>query len=204
MTAATFGDVRSSAICAFHDADLGRDAHGGGTPVTATAGAWPWIEVNHRCNRLLWDQEDLARRRDVPDAAIAANKRAIDGYNQRRNDAIERLDEALLERIAAVVPDTGAWHNSETAGSMVDRLSILALKIFQMRAQATRADASAEHRAVCAGKLARLVLQRSELAHCLDTLLDGAAEGRAYWRVYRQFKMYNDAALNPYLYGGKK
>jgi hypothetical protein len=204
MTAATFGDVRSSAICAFHDADLGRDAHGGGTPTTAAAGAWSWIEVNHRCNRLLWDQEDLARRRDVPDAAIAANKRAIDGYNQRRNDAIEQIDEALLERIAAVVPDAGAWHNSETAGSMVDRLSILALKIFQMQAQATRADASAEHRAACSGKLARLVLQRSDLGRCLDTLLDRAADGRAYWRVYRQFKMYNDAALNPYLYGGKK
>jgi hypothetical protein len=87
---------------------------------------------------------------------------------------------------------------------MVDRLSILALKIFQMQAQATRADASAEHRAACAGKLARLVLQRSDLARCLDTLLDRAADGRAYWRVYRQFKMYNDATLNPYLYGGKK
>ena len=204
MTAAAFDDVRSAAICAFHDADFTHAAHGGDAPAAVAAGAWPWIEVNHRCNRLLWDQEDLARRRDVPDAAIAANKRAIDGHNQRRNDAIEQLDEALLERIAAVVPDVGAWHNSETAGSIVDRLSILALKIFHMRAQATRADASAEHRAACAGKLARLALQRTELARCLDTLLDSAAEGRAYWRVYRQFKMYNDAALNPYLYGGNR
>ena len=202
MSAAAFDDVRSAAICAFHDADLRRDAHGGDAPTAVAAGAWPWIEVNHRCNRLLWGEEDLARRRDVPDAAIAANKRAIDGYNQRRNDAIERIDEALLERLAAVVPDAGAWHSSETAGSMVDRLSILALKIFHMRAQATRADASDEHRAACAGKLSRLALQRSDLARCLDTLLDRAAEGRAYWRVYRQFKMYNDAALNPYLYGG--
>jgi hypothetical protein len=203
MTAPPFADVRSAAICTFHDAELARDAHGGEATTAGVAGAWSWIEVNHRCNRLLWDEEDLARRRDVPDAAIAANKRAIDGYNQRRNDAIERLDEALLERIAAVVPGAGAWHNSETAGSMVDRLSILALKIFHMQAQATRADASAEHRALCGGKLARLVLQRSDLARCLDALLDSAAEGRAYWRVYRQFKMYNDAALNPYLYGGK-
>ena len=204
MTTTAFDDVRSAAICAFHDADLARDAHGGDAPTAVAAGAWPWIEVNHRCNRLLWDEEDLARRRDVPDAAIAANKRAIDGYNQRRNDAIERIDEALLERLAAVVPDAGAWHSSETAGSMVDRLSILALKIFHMRAQATRADASDEHRAMCTGKLSRLALQRSDLARCLDTLLDRAAEGRAYWRVYRQFKMYNDATLNPYLYGGKK
>ena len=204
MTGPVFADVRSAAICAFHDAELGRDAHVGDAPTAVAAGAWPWIEVNHRCNRLLWDEEDLARRRDVPDAAIAANKRAIDGYNQRRNDAIERIDEALLERLATVVPEAGAWHNSETAGSMVDRLSILALKIFHMRAQASRAEASDEHRAACAGKLARLVLQRADLARCLDTLLERAAEGRAYWRVYRQFKMYNDAALNPYLYGGKR
>jgi hypothetical protein len=203
MTGNDFGDVRSAAICAFHDADFARAARGGDAPTAVAAGAWPWIEVNHRCNRLLWDEEDLARRRDVPDAAIAANKRAIDGYNQRRNDAIERIDEALLERIAAVAPDVGAWHNSETAGSMVDRLSILALKIFHMRAQVTRADASAEHRAACADKLSRLALQRTDLARCLDTLLDRAASGRAYWRIYRQFKMYNDAALNPYLYGGK-
>jgi hypothetical protein len=203
MTATTYGDVRSAAICAFHDADLARDARGGDAPTADAASAWSWIEVNHRCNRLLWDEEDLARRRDVPDAAIVANKRAIDGLNQRRNDAIERLDEVLLERISAVVPEANAWHNSETAGSMVDRLSILALKIFHMRAQATRADASAGHRADCAGRLSRLALQRADLARCLDTLLDHAAAGRAYWRVYRQFKMYNDAALNPYLYGGK-
>ena len=73
-------------------------------PTGDAAGVWPWIEANHRCNRLLWDEEDLARRRDVADAAIAANKRAIDGYNQRRNDAIEKIDEALLERLAGVVP----------------------------------------------------------------------------------------------------
>lgn len=199
-----FADVRSTAICAFHDADLGRDGHGREAPTGDSGGVWTWIEANHRCNRSLWDEEDQARRRDVAPAAIAANKRAIDGFNQRRNDAIERIDEALLDRLAGVVPAADAWHNSETAGSMVDRLSILALKIFHMQAQTTRADASVEHRALCVDRLARLVLQRSDLARCLDTLLDRAAEGRAFWRVYRQFKMYNDAALNPYLYGGKE
>ena len=203
MTGTDFGGVRSAAICAFHDADLGRNAREVPAPAGASDSAWPWIEANHRCNRLLWDEEDLARRRDVADDAIAANKRAIDGYNQRRNDAIEKIDEALLGQLAAVVPAPDAWHNSETAGSMVDRLSILALKIFHMRAQTTRADASEEHRALCRDKLARLLQQRTDLARCLDTLLDRAVEGRAYWRVYRQFKMYNDAALNPYLYSGK-
>jgi len=204
MTATDFSDVASTAICALHDAALGPEAAGNAAPAGASAGVWTWIEANHRCNRLLWDEEDLARRRDVAPAAIAANKRAIDGFNQRRNDAIERIDEMLLQRLDGVVPAADAWHNSETAGSMVDRLSILALKIFHMRVQATRSDASAEHRALCGDKLARLLLQRSDLARCLDTLLDRAGHGRAYWRIYRQFKMYNDAALNPYLYGGKK
>jgi len=195
-----FDDVRAAALTAFHDE---RVATTGWTaqPAAFGDGAWQWIEANHRCNNLLWDEEDQARRRDVPDAAIAANKRAIDGYNQRRNDAIERIDEALLARLADVPPRDGAWHNSETAGAMIDRLSILALKIFHMAEQTRRDDATPEHVASCREKLARLTLQRADLARCLDTLLDRAARGDAYWKVYRQFKMYNDPALNPYLYG---
>jgi len=204
MTAAPFADVASGAIRAFHDSHLAPVPPGSLGSATAGKDVWRWIETNHRCNCLLWDEEDLARRRDIPDAAIAANKRAIDGFNQRRNDAIEKIDEALLERLAPIVPAPDAWQNSETAGSIVDRLSILALKIFHMRAEATRADAGHEHRARCRDKLARLELQRDDLARALDTLLARAATGRAYWRIYRQFKMYNDAALNPYLYGGKR
>jgi hypothetical protein len=164
-------------------------------------GAWHWIETNHRCNRLLWDEEDQARRRDVPDSFIAANKRAIDRYNQLRNDAVERLDEQILATLAGVTPLPGAWHNAETAGAMVDRLSILALKIHHMRKQAERPDASAEHRAMCGAKLAQLETQRSNLIRCLDALLEGCASGNAFYRIYRQFKMYNDPATNPYLQG---
>ena len=195
-----FDDVAAAALVAFHDA---RVATPGWTaqPAAFADGAWQWIEANHRCNNLLWDEEDQARRRDVPDAAIAANKRAIDGYNQRRNDAIERIDEALLARLADVRPADGAWHNSETAGAMIDRLSILALKIFHMGEQTRRTDATAEHLATCREKVARLTLQRDDLARCLDALLARAARGDAFWKVYRQFKMYNDPALNPYLYG---
>jgi len=207
MSAPDFSDVTPAALCAFHDAALEPNAGSPAAfdaPLSASVSIWRWIEANHRCNRLLWEEEDQARRRDVPDAAIAANKRAIDGYNQRRNDAIEKIDEALLDRLADVSPAADAWHNSETAGSMVDRLSIVSLKIFRMRAEATRADATEDHRAACREKLARLELQRQDLARCFGTLLASAADGRAFWRVYRQFKMYNDAKLNPYLYGGKR
>ena len=161
---------------------------------------WRAIAANHRFNTLLWHEEDKARRLDVGADAIAACKRLIDRYNQQRNDAIERIDETLLSQLAGVTPRPDAWHNSETAGSIVDRLSILALKIHHMRLQTLREDATPGHVRVCADKLARLDLQRNDLIHCFDTLLACAAEGRAFWRIYRQFKMYNDPALNPWLY----
>ena len=194
-----FEGIDAAAIVAFHDA---RVAQGSAAQGSEPAPGEPWqsIAANHRWNHLLWDEEDQARRPDVPDAAIAANKRAIDRYNQRRNDAIERIDETLLARLAGVAVAEDAWQNSESAGAMVDRLSILALKIHHMRAQTERSDAPAGHVDACAAKLARLCVQRDDLARCLGALLARAAEGRAFWRVYRQFKMYNDPALNPYLY----
>lgn len=188
-------ELRASAICAFHDGEIVQP----GTTTTGRDAAWPFIAANHEANRRLWDEEDQARRVDVPDHAIVLNKRAIDKLNQARNDAIERIDETLLERLAGIEPLPDAWHNSETAGSIVDRLSILALKIHHMRAETLRGDASEAHVGQCRQKLARLTLQRDELARCFDTLLARAAEGRAFWRIYRQFKMYNDPALNPYL-----
>ncbi len=172
---------------------------------------WQWVEANHRFNALLWAEEDLARRTRVSDAAIAANKRAIDRFNQARNDAVERIDELLLLHLGLVVPASvhgdapvvqlrsGARLHSETAGAMVDRLSILALKIHAMARQAARPDADVEHRVSCTARLSRLREQRQDLASCLDRLLEDAACGKAVFKIYRQFKMYNDPRLNPAL-----
>ncbi len=170
-----------------------------------------WVQTNHRNNSLLWAEEDLARRTTVAAAEIAANKRAIDGYNQARNDATERVDELLLlalglvdaasARSAAPVARAapGARLNSETAGSMIDRLSIMALKIKAMHEQTGRQDVDENHREASRAKLARLQEQRADLAGCLDALLAETAAGKAFFKVYRQFKMYNDPALNPQL-----
>lgn len=197
-----FADVRAAALVAFHDAGVRDAAFPEAMPAHAD-GPWAAIEENHRRNVLLWDTEDRARRTDVPEGTIVACKRAIDRHNQARNDAVERIDEALLARLADVAPAPDAWHNSETAGAMADRLSILALKVHHMGLAARDAAATDAHRAACAEKAARLARQREDLARCYDRLLDAAAAGRAFWRVYRQFKMYNDPALNPYLRGGR-
>jgi len=165
-----------------------------------TSPPWHWIEANHRYNTLLWREEDKARRTDVDACEIAASKRLIDQYNQKRNDAIEALDEAILSELGSVEPATNARLNSETAGAMIDRLSILALKIFHMHAQTERSDASPNHIDACRTKLERLNIQRRDLMACLDDLLTEAASGQAYFKLYRQFKMYNDPSLNPYLY----
>ncbi len=170
-----------------------------------------WIAENHRNNCELWAQEDLARRIRASNADITANKRAIDGFNQARNDATERVDELLLIGLGLVDAHSartdapvskaasGAVLNSETAGSMIDRLSIMSLKIKAMREQTVRADVDESHRQSCSAKLARLQEQRGDLAGCLDELLAQAAVGTRYFKVYRQFKMYNDPRLNPVL-----
>jgi hypothetical protein len=188
--------LRSAEIIALHDAALG-----GATP--PAAGASP-IEHNHWHNCRLWEQEDLARRRNVSDAEIAANKRAIDRYNQSRNDAIERIDEELLAALRDVPLQSAARLSSETAGAMIDRLSILALKIHHMRLQTERQDVGPDHIEACSAKLARLVEQRANLAGCLDRLLEEARRGESYFKVYRQFKMYNDPKLNPAIYSEKR
>jgi hypothetical protein len=185
-------------------------------PAITDTSVWHWIAQNHRNNCLLWDEEDLARRTRASDAEITANKRAIDKYNQARNDATERVDEFLLLSLGLIDPATvgtdqpkntvapNARLNSETAGSMIDRMSIMALKIRAMTAQTIRTDVEQSHRDSSIAKLARLEEQRRDLANCLDRLLADSRVGQAYFKVYRQFKMYNDPRFNPVLVAERK
>ena len=195
-----FDDIPALKISALHDSKLDIPKWAATAPADFSDGVWKFIELNHRYNNLLWDEEDLARRQNVPDSEIAANKRAIDRYNQQRNDAIENIDDLLLRRLANVKPNADAWLNSETVGSIIDRLSIVSLKIFHMRLQTQRNDVEQTHIDACTQKLNRLTEQRTDLQYCLDTLLNNTSKGHAYFKIYRQFKMYNDPALNPYLY----
>lgn len=160
------------------------------------------VKDNHSYNMQLWAEEDLARRMQAPDAEIVANKRAIDKFNQARNNAIEAIDDILIASLPKLAPDARA--NSETPGSIIDRMSIGCLKLYHMGIQSRRADASDEHRNLCAGKVATLTQQRSDLASCLTELLLDCLTGKARFRVYRQFKMYNDANLNPALIAEKR
>lgn len=193
-----FDDLLANTVISFHDT-CNADANWVGDEARHKDGVWRYLELNHRCNTLLWAEEDLARRVNVGDSEIARNKRAIDRFNQQRNDATEKLDELILERVTHVTAASHARLHSETAAAMIDRLSILSLKIFHMRLQTTRADATADHLQLCAGKAERLIAQREDLMTCLDALLSEIARGDAYYKIYRQFKMYNDPSLNPYL-----
>src|SRR5262252_5992008 len=112
--------LAASEVVGFHDYALAAP----GQPSRFSEGVWQAIEANHWHNCSLWEQEDLARRRDVPDSDIASNKRAIDAHNQKRNDAIEKIDEALLDFLKNVSLKKTAKQHSETAGGMIDRLSI--------------------------------------------------------------------------------
>ena len=161
--------------------------------------AWAAVARNHENNMRLWAEEDLARRRQVADADIVANKRHIDGFNQARNDAIEQMDDLILIAIGPDRINEQARLNSETAGSMIDRLSIGSLKRYHMAQQILRTDTDEAHRDTCQARLSRLEEQTDDLLACLETLLQDCAAGLARFKTYRQFKMYNDPNLNPWL-----
>jgi hypothetical protein len=164
-----------------------------------------WLRMvrrQHQANFALWHVEDEARVPGASDAEIASVKRRIDPINQRRNDLAEGLDQALLAWLEPRgLPNSAAELHSETPGLMIDRLSILALKIFHTREEAERAGAPPGHAERNRARLAILEEQRGDLAACLDALWSEILAGTRRFKLYRQLKMYNDPSLNPAVYG---
>ncbi|MGA2216693.1 MAG: DUF4254 domain-containing protein [Terracidiphilus sp.] len=187
----------------WHDVPNHTGSRGPAPPVNErTEEAWPGaVAREHRANFDLWHIEDQARTPGVSDAELAAVKRRIDATNQLRNDLTEELDRALLAWLEPRhLPNPDAPLNSESPGLIVDRLSILALKIYHTREEAERADAPPGHAERNRERLHILEEQRADLAACLDALWRDALSGTRRFKLYRQLKMYNDPLLNPAIY----
>ncbi len=167
----------------------------------ATSEAQDAVLQLHFANFELWHLEDKARDTTGGDAAVAATKRSIDRVNQRRNDLVETIDATLLEALRPRnLPASNASLHSETPGQMLDRLSILSLKLYHTALEAERNEASAQHRERNRLRLAALHEQQDDLACCLTVLWSAVLTGQRRFKHYRQMKMYNDPSLNPVLY----
>jgi len=156
----------------------------------------------HEYNYRLWHEEDTARSPSATDSEIANVKRAIDKLNQARNDMIERVDDAITQRLLdqGVVAVSDAPINTETAGSVIDRLSIMSLRLYHYREQLERPDADQEHQKKVSERIALCEQQHADLSNSLQQLLDDLFSGLKQHRTYRQMKMYNDPSLNPAIY----
>ncbi|MDE6028123.1 MAG: DUF4254 domain-containing protein [Muribaculaceae bacterium] len=150
-----------------------------------------------------WHLEDIIRDPEIDPVEALKLKRRIDRSNQVRTDMVEDIDTWFRNKYADVEPAPDATINTESPAWALDRLSILALKIWHMREQAERTDADPEHIAKCRAKLDVLLEQRTDLSQAIDTLVEDIAAGRKFMKVYRQMKMYNDPATNPVLYAKK-
>ncbi|WP_024990135.1 DUF4254 domain-containing protein [Segatella albensis] len=156
-----------------------------------------WIDT------VQWHFEDIIRDPNIDPVAGMNLKHRIDKSNQDRTDLVEQIDSYFLDKYKDVKPLANASINTESPAWAIDRLSILALKIYHMQEQVDRKDASEEHIAKCQAKLNILLEQQKDLSAAIDQLLDDIASGHKYMKVYRQMKMYNDKETNPILYGKK-
>jgi len=156
-----------------------------------------WIDT------VQWHLEDIIRNPEIDPVEALSIKRRIDKSNQDRTDLVEKIDDWFYHKYADVVISNDAGINTETPAWAIDRLSILALKIYHMHVEASRAEASEEHRRNCRKKLDTLLVQRKDLSTAIEQLVDDLSSGKKYMKLYRQMKMYNDPALNPVLYQQK-
>jgi hypothetical protein len=172
------------------------------TPDSTTSDPWlVRVARQHHANFNLWHIEDEARAPGATDAQLADVKRRIDKTNQLRNDLAEELDRTLLDWLAPQrLPAESAELHSESPGLIIDRLSILALKIYHTHEEAERTDSTPGHTERNRQRLAILTEQRTDLARCLDVLWRATLDGTRRFKLYRQLKMYNDPALNPAIY----
>jgi hypothetical protein len=156
-----------------------------------------WIDT------VQWHLEDIIRKPEIDPKEGIAIKRRIDKSNQDRTDTVEKIDDYFLEQFRSVQPKNTARMNSETPAWLLDRMSILLLKIYHMKEQTERNDASAEHLEKCRQKLGVLLEQRNDMQTAYDELIEDILNGDRKFKVYRQMKMYNDSSLNPMLYQPK-
>ncbi|MEO7769213.1 MAG: DUF4254 domain-containing protein [Ferruginibacter sp.] len=183
-----------------------RDYHNSDNVDAAILNPYPDRGINHLLyaknwvDTIQWHLEDIVRNPDIEAADGLQLKRRIDASNQVRTDMVEDIDQYFLQQYAHVQPYENARINTESPAWAIDRLSILALKIYHMDVEINRIDASAAHIIACIDKLAVLIAQRTDLSGAIDELLADIANGEKYMKVYRQMKMYNDPKLNPVLY----
>ena len=157
-----------------------------------------WIDT------VQWHLEDIIRNPEIDPVEALKLKRRIDASNQERTDMVEYIDSYFLDKYKDVEVKSGAKINTESPAWAIDRLSILALKIYHMNEEATRENASAEHKLKCTEKLNVLLEQKKDLSTAIDELIADIESGEKYMKVYKQMKMYNDEELNPVLYQNKK
>jgi hypothetical protein len=156
-----------------------------------------WIDT------VQWHLEDIIRKPDIDPVYALQIKRRIDKSNQDRTDMVEKIDDYFLEYFRSIAPKPGARINSETPAWLLDRMSILMLKIYHMQEQTERTDASPDHIAKCKQKLSVLTEQKTDMRNAFNELMEDIQSGTRRFKVYRQMKMYNDASLNPMLYSKK-
>jgi len=157
-----------------------------------------WIDT------VQWHLEDIIRDPEIEPAEALKIKRVIDASNQKRTDLVEFIDGYFLNKYKDIKPNENATLNSETIAWALDRLSILALKIFHMSEEANRENTEQSHKTSCQNKLDVLNEQKSDLSTAIDQLVQDIEKGNKYMKIYKQMKMYNDEELNPVLYKAKK
>lgn len=201
MTSKTFNQIFWESITDYHKTDDINTP----SPNSYQSGSLEFLLYKKNwIDTVQWHLEDIIRDENIDPVRALEIKREIDASNQRRTDLVEQIDDYFFDLCKEVTPIEGARINTETPAWAIDRLSILNLKIYHMKEEAERTDASEEHRAKCQNKLNVLLLQQKDLSQAIDEMLQDMQSGKCLAKTYKQMKMYNDPSLNPVLRKGGK